>query len=145
MPGGEGAGLEAGIDYTVGATPLGGFLSDRSVSALIRPAELRLAQNVITIRRWSRLGASSTVEHLPVSKVAMVRLVRGIFSSGILLEPATLGPALVIFGLRAAEARAMVSLLEQAVAVARRNASPAPSSPGPAAASVRPSEAILGH
>ncbi len=113
-------------DYTVGATSLGGLFAQRSISALIAPAELRLNAGVVTLRRYYGMGGSSTTERIPVSRIRDVRVARGALSGSLRIEDVGGGPALELGGLRKEEAAAMAELLKRAVGRAVRPSSPAP-------------------
>lgn len=109
--------------YTVGATPLGGLFCNRSVTGLVLPAEFHVTSNDIELRYWSLLGLRAFEQRTPLSRVASVRLVMGIFWGSILVE--TIGgpeAEIEIRGLRKGEARDMVGLIEERVLTTRTDA-----------------------
>jgi hypothetical protein len=113
--GGEAPG-ESGIDFTVGATPLGSFFCNRSITGLVLAPMLRVTEHEVTLKSWSLLGLRSYEQRVPTARVASVRLVLGLFWGGIVIE--TFGGAtgdIEITGLNKTEARDMAAIIEDNV------------------------------
>lgn len=104
------------IDFTIGATSLGGFVCHHSLTALFRPPEMRVTDQEINLKSWSMLGLRSVEQKIPTSRITSVRLVLGVQWGAIVIETFGGGTAdFEICGLDKQEARDMVTILEQHV------------------------------
>lgn len=110
------------IDFSISATPIGGFFCNQSPTSLLMPPGLRVTAHEVNIRVWSMLGLRSSEQKIPLSRVTSVRLTLGVLWGSIVIE--TFGGGIADFelrGLNKTEARDMVAILEQHVL--RRRAS----------------------
>jgi hypothetical protein len=94
--------------------PLGGMISEQSITNLFLPPLIVLNRREIVIKRWAWLGLRKYEQKVSLERVASVRSMRGIFWSSLVVE--TLGGAmsdLVIQGLNKAESEEMAGIIEQ--------------------------------
>jgi hypothetical protein len=104
------------LDLTIGTTPIGGFLCNRSITALFKPPEFRLHEDEVVARSWYSFGLRHDEDRLPLRRIASVRLTSGVFWSSIYVEAAgSQGGNIQIHGLKKKEARDLLVVLEQQV------------------------------
>jgi hypothetical protein len=104
------------IDFTICATSLGGLFCNHSLTAVVRPPEMRVTDREINLKSWSVFGLRSIEQKIPTSRITSVRLVLGVQWGAIVVE--TFGGGMAdyeICGLKKREARDMADVLEKYV------------------------------